>query len=254
MPTPNFHLPLINGASPINIVNDMNALATAIDSALGSLATQAQIAEIKQIAQNAQASANDAAQTASNAKGIADAANTAATTAQATAVSANGTANSALSKANTNEANATNELTFSKIASISQSGNPAIYMDVLFNASQTKFKCYGFIRVKNGNIALQAIPGSAGRYGYKIDCNGALVHKFFELSTGGLSVWDTVASGISASSQAVLAVGSDGNLYACVSNSQTINAGTSSVALFDYPACIYINSDLGDHPTPAEPA
>lgn len=97
MPTPNFDLPLINGASPISIVNDMNALATAADSAMSSLATQGDLASIRTVV-------NQAAKDATTASSKADAAN-------ATAGSASQTASTALSQSNTAIANAQSALT-----------------------------------------------------------------------------------------------------------------------------------------------
>lgn len=72
MPTPNFNLPLINGASPISIVNDMNALATAADSAMGTLATHGDISAVRTIANQAVTNATSAQKTADTAKGAAD--------------------------------------------------------------------------------------------------------------------------------------------------------------------------------------
>lgn len=97
MPTPNFNLPLINGASPISIVNDMNALATAADSAMGTLATQGDLSTIRTVV-------NQAAKDATAAASKADAAN-------ATAGSASQTASTALSQSNTAIANAQSALT-----------------------------------------------------------------------------------------------------------------------------------------------
>lgn len=97
MPTTNFNLPLIDGASPISIVNDMNALATAADSAMGTLATQGDIASIRTVVNQAEKEATAAASKA-------DAAN-------ATAGSASQTASTALSQSNTAIANAKSALT-----------------------------------------------------------------------------------------------------------------------------------------------
>lgn len=109
MPTPTFNLPLINGASPISIVNDMNALANAVDSALAALkagnATAADIELIKQTAQAAQSEASNALTTATKAQG-------AAASAQQTANSANVLA----TKANENSSIATNNATTAKNA------------------------------------------------------------------------------------------------------------------------------------------
>lgn len=87
MPTPNFNLPLINGASPISIVNDMNSLAAAADSAMATLATKGDIDSVKLIA-------NQAAKDATSA-------NSAATRAESTAGNATETASTALSNSNT---------------------------------------------------------------------------------------------------------------------------------------------------------
>lgn len=93
MPTPIFNLPLINGASPISIVNDMNALANAVDSALAALkagsATAADIELIRQTAEASQNIANNAVTAAAKAQGAADAAQKTANTANALATTAN---------------------------------------------------------------------------------------------------------------------------------------------------------------------
>lgn len=93
MSTPAFNLPLINGASPISIVNDMNALANAVDSALASLkvgtATAADIELINKTAEAAQSSANNALTAAAKAQGAATSAQQTATTANALATTAN---------------------------------------------------------------------------------------------------------------------------------------------------------------------
>lgn len=97
MATPTFNLPLISGSSPISIVNDMNALANAVDSALAALkagsATGADIELIKQMAEAAQSSASNALTAATKAQGAAAAAQQTANSANALATSANGNAN-----------------------------------------------------------------------------------------------------------------------------------------------------------------
>ena len=103
MPTPTFNLPLINGASPISIVNDMNALANAVDSALAALkagsATAADIELIRQTAEAAQNTANNAVTAAAKAQGAADAAQQTATSASTIATTANEKASIAASNA-----------------------------------------------------------------------------------------------------------------------------------------------------------
>lgn len=110
MPTPNFKLPLINGASPISIVNDMNALATATDSAMGTLATQGDISAVRTVA-------NQAAKDATAATSKAD-------VASATADTASQTASTALSQSNT--AIATSEQAATSAANAQNSANSAL--------------------------------------------------------------------------------------------------------------------------------
>lgn len=114
MPTPTFNLPLINGNSPISIVNDMNALATAVDSALAALkagtATAADIELIKQTAEAAQNIANNAVTAAASAQGAADSAQQTANTANVLATTAK--ENSAIANGNATAAkNAADALT-----------------------------------------------------------------------------------------------------------------------------------------------
>lgn len=97
MPTPTFNLPLINGNSPISIVNDMNALANAVDSALAALkagtATASDIELIRQTAEAAQSTASNAVTASTKAQGAADAAQQTANTANALATTANENSN-----------------------------------------------------------------------------------------------------------------------------------------------------------------
>lgn len=114
MPTPTYSLPLINGSSPISIVNDMNALANAVDSALAALkagtATAADIALINQTAEAAQSGANNALTAAAKAQGAADSAQNTASTANVLATTAN--ENSTIATANATAAkNAVDALT-----------------------------------------------------------------------------------------------------------------------------------------------
>lgn len=106
MPTPNFNLPLIDGTSPISIVNDMNALAIAVDAALAALPTTNEIANIKVIASNANDNAIAATRNATEAKTVAQSAQENASSANATAAVANNTANTALTNANNAQATA----------------------------------------------------------------------------------------------------------------------------------------------------
>jgi hypothetical protein len=114
MPTPAFNLPLINGASPISIVNDMNALANAVDSALAALkagtATAADIELIRQTAEASQSTANNAVTASAKAQGTADGAQKTATTANVIATTANENSNIANANA-TSAKNAADALT-----------------------------------------------------------------------------------------------------------------------------------------------
>lgn len=104
MATSTFNLPLINGASPIAIVNDMNALANAVDVALASVkagtATAQDIELIKQTAEAAKSIANNALTAAAKSQGAADSAQQTATTASVLATTANDNSTIATSNAN----------------------------------------------------------------------------------------------------------------------------------------------------------
>lgn len=103
MPTSTFNLPLIDGASPISIVNDMNALANAVESALASLkagtATAADIELIKKTAEAAQSSASNALTAAAKAQGAAASAQQTANTANVLATTASDNSNIATGNA-----------------------------------------------------------------------------------------------------------------------------------------------------------
>lgn len=115
MATPNFNLPLIDGSSPISIVNDMNSLATAADSAMGTLATHGDLASIRTVADQA---AKDATAAASKA----DAANATAGSASQTASTALAQSNTAISNAQSAlaDANTANELASSAVQSVNK--------------------------------------------------------------------------------------------------------------------------------------
>jgi len=254
MPTPNFNLPLINGASPISIVNDMNSLATTVDSAMGTLANASDLASIRTTANNAASTANTAAETAETAKGTAEAANAAAVSAQSAATAANGTANTALANAGNANATIANLFNFKQIANQTQPGNANVQITVLLNANSTLFKFYGYIRCVNGTLNLSAIPGSDGKYGYKVDCGGALAKKYFEISAGGPGAWDKLSNVWDRIGQSSAAVGSDGNLYLGLTTASSITTTANTIYLQMYPACLHVNADLGDAPTPINPA
>lgn len=254
MPTPNFNLPLINGTAPISIVNDMNSLATAADAAMGTLAKTSDLASIRTTANNAASTANTATETAETAKGTAEAANAAAVSAQSAATAANGTANTALANAGNANATIANLFNFRQIANQTETGNANVQITVLINANATLFKFYGYIRCVDGTLNLTAIPGSDGKYGYKVDCGGALAKKYFEISTGGPGAWDQIANVWARVGQSSAAVGSDGNLYLGLSASSNITTSSNTIYIQMYPACLYVNADLGDTPSLIAPS
>lgn len=130
MPTPNFNLPLINGASPISIVNDMNGLANATDSAMATLATKGDIDSVKLIA-------TQAAKDATNA-------NSAATRAETTAGNATETASTALSNSTTAVARAENANT---------TANEANQLATLAQSSVQKFISETVTTINRANAA-----------------------------------------------------------------------------------------------------
>lgn len=126
MSTPTFNLPVISGSSPISIVNDMNALANAVDAALAALqsgtASAADIELIKQSAEAAKNVANNAITAAAKAQGAATSAQETANTANALATTANENSSIANSNATTAK-NAVDALT----AIMGQAANSDFY-------------------------------------------------------------------------------------------------------------------------------
>lgn len=167
MPTPTFDLPLINGASPISIVNDMNALANAVDAALAALkagtATAADIELIKQTAEAAQGSAGNALTAAAKAQG-------AAASAQQTANSANALATTA----NDNSAIATGTATSAKNAVDALTA-------ILGQAASSDFYNYG----STGYVQASA-PGRTYNDWNWVWCNGVLCFSGRETVSGTL--------------------------------------------------------------------
>lgn len=213
MPTPNFNLPLINGASPISIVNDMNALATATDSAMGRLATQGDISSVNTKAQTAldtatkaQAVADKASAEAKTANDAAATANSAALAAKSSANDAQQSANSAYTLANTIQNGISSAETYRKAGAYILSD--ANYSAVLYVSDDNKnFKLIGDVV---GTKSKSAIPGLSGSYGAKLTTDsplGALKTALEIPGVGFLHLSDGGAYG------AKIAVGTDGNIY-----------------------------------------
>lgn len=213
MPTPNFNLPLINGASPISIVNDMNALATAADSAMGRLATQGDISTANTKAQTALDTATKAQADADKASAAAKTANDAAATANSTALAAQSSANdaqqsanSAYSLANTIQNHISAAETYTKAGTYHLSDTT--YSATLYVADDNKhFKLIGDAV---GTKSKSAIPGLAGLYGAKLTTDsplGALRAAVDIPAVGFLRLSD------GATYTGRIAAGTDGNIY-----------------------------------------
>lgn len=226
MPTPNFNLPLINGASPISIVNDMNALATAADSAMGTLATHGDISAANTKAQTALDTATKAQAGADKASAAAKTANDAAATANSTALAAQSSANDAQQSAN-NAYTLANTIQngISASATYTKAGSYALtdanYSAEVYVADDNQnFKLIGDVV---GTKSKSAIPGLTGFYGVKLTTDsplGALREAIAIPGVGFLRLSDGGVYG------AKIAVGTDGNIYLDPSKS---NATLTSV-------------------------
>ena len=257
MPTPNFNLPLINGASPISIVNDMNALASAADSAMGTLATQGDIAAVKTVANNANSTAAQSSAYADEAKSIANAANTAAASANGVANTANNTANSAYSLATDTDTFIKNYTTFDLVPIEQPSGISTSKFDfhVAVNRNRTAFRIWGQFYFTHGdNVPLTSIPGQT-RYGIKLTNSSPLspVTKSYTFSLG-IGTWDTftlIGQGKIGLTSA--AVGTDGNIYVATYERNAITPATSTAYYCVAAPAQYINADFGDTPQAVNP-
>ena len=179
MPTPNFNLPLINGASPISIVNDMNSLATAADSAMSTLATQGDISAVKTQVTNANQVATAAQAEAVKASGAAEAASESAATANATANAAKGSAdnaNAAVTALKTQTDKIESHVYFQDMERNSKNPFPVQGWNAKRSNDFTRFEINGYIGIKPDgggdyvdNAAVIAakviVPGTSGIYG-----------------------------------------------------------------------------------------
>lgn len=257
MPTPNFNLPLINGASPISIVNDLNSLATATDSAMGTLATQGDIAAVKTVADNANKTATQSASYADEAKSIANTANAAATSAGGVANTANTTANSAYSLATDTDTFIKNYTTFDLVPSEQPAGIPTSKLDfhVAVNRNRTAFRIWGQFYFSHGDsVPLTAIPGQT-RYGIKVTNTSPLlpVNKSYTFSLG-IGTWDSFTNiGQGKIGLTTAAVGTDGNIYVATFERNSITPSTSNAYYCIAAPAQYINADFGDAPQTVNP-
>lgn len=257
MATPNFNLPLINGASPISIVNDMNSLATSVDSAMGTLATQGDIAAVKTVANNANTAAAQSAVAANEAKAVAETANAAASSASGVASTANATANSAYSLATDVETFINNYTTFDLVPTDQPSGISTSKFDfhVAVNRNRTAFRIWGQFYFTHGDsVPLVSIPGQT-RYGIKLTTTAPLlpVPKSYTFSLG-IGTWDTftlIGQGKIGLTSA--AVGTDGNIYVATYERNAITPAASTAYYCVAAPAQYINADFGDTPQPVNP-
>lgn len=226
MPTPNFNLPLINGASPISIVKDMNSLATAADSAMGTLATQGDISATNTKAQTAldtatkaQAGADKASAAAKTANDTAATANSTALVAQSSANDAQQSANSAYTLANTIQNAISASETYTKAGAYALSDSN--YNATLYKADDNQhFKLIGDVV---GTKSKTAIPGLSGFYGAKLTADSPLGALRDALEIPGVGFLRLADGGVYG---ARIAVGTDGNIYIDPSKS---NATLTSV-------------------------
>ena len=257
MPTPNFNLPLITGASPISIVNDMNSLATAADSAMGTLATQGDITAVKTLADNANSAASQSSVYAEEAKKLANAANTAATSASGVASTANTTANSAYSLATDVDTYIKNYTTFDLVETLRPSGisTDKFEFHVAVNRNKTAFRIWGRFYFTHGDsVPLVSIPGQT-RYGLKLTSSSPLspVVKSYTFSLG-IGTWDTyTAIGQGKIGLTSAAVGTDGNIYVATYEHNAITPNTSTAYYCMAAPAQYINADFGDTPQDVKP-
>ena len=257
MATPNFNLPLINGASPISIVDDMNSLATAVDSAMGTLATQGDIAAVKTVANNAISTATQSSVDADKSKTIANTANAAANAASEAANTANATANAAYSLATDVETFINNYTTFDLVPTEQPSGLSTSKFDfhVAVNRNRTAFRIWGqFYFTQGDSVSLVSIPGQT-RYGIKLTNTSPLlpVPKSYTFSLG-IGTWDSfnlISQGKIGLTSA--AVGTDGNIYVATYERNAITPAASTAYYCMAAPAQYINADFGDTPQPVKP-
>lgn len=257
MATPNFDLPLINGASPISIVNDMNSLATAVDSAMGTLATQGDIAAVKTVANNANNTASQSTISANEAKAIANTANDAATSASGAANTANATANSAYSLATSVETFINNYTTFDLVQTEQPAGISTSNFDfhVAVNRNRTAFRIWGkFYFTQGDSVSLVPIPGQT-RYGIKLTNSSPLspITKSYTFDLG-IGTWDNFTNiGKGKIGLTSAAVGTDGNIYVATYERNAITPGASTAYFCSAAPAQYLNADFGDTPQPVNP-
>lgn len=179
MPTPNFNLPLINGASPISIVNDMNGLAAAVDAAMGTLSSQGDISAIRTQVTNANKVASEAQAEAVKANGAAAAASKEAATAIATANAAKATADKAVNLASalkTQIDKIESHVYFQSMELHEKNPFPANTWRGMRSNDYSRFEINGFIGVKPKGgegyasyadivAAKTVIPGTTAAYG-----------------------------------------------------------------------------------------
>lgn len=257
MPTANFNLPLIDAGSPISIVNDMNALATATDSAMTQFSTAGSLDAIRTLANNANTVANQANTTAEAAQSTANAAateataaNSAAQSANALAATANTNANSAISQAQQANADLRNYFNFHVHSRYTPSWAGTNTLTLVFNADKTLFKLYGKVKTST-SVTESLIPGYTATYGLKVSSNSPFGSVSTPYIINGLGVVSTLAtiSGTSVTKElhsARVGIGTDGNIYLDPTNRSSAYTYSANQAEYVYTACLLVNANYGD--------
>lgn len=234
MPTPNFNLPTINGASPISIVNDLNGLAYAADAAMGNLATQGDISAIRTQVTNANKVATEAQTEAVKATGAAEAASEAAETANATANAAKGSAdnaNAAVTALKTQTDKIESHVYFHELERHAKNPFPANSWRGMRSNDYSRFEINGFVGVKPDGgdgyashadiiAARTVIPGTTAAYGVPLFIIGKQPTNAIAINSGMFFRTDNRSDPYSYNAAFIcnIYVGTDGVAYVATEN------------------------------------
>lgn len=252
--TTNYNLPQFVGSDKPAWLGDINPAMAAIDTAIKTADTTAQ-----------QGVADAAtAQTAANT------ADTKATAAQTAAETAQNTANTAIANTSSNAGRITTleqAFNFTNIRHIAElpaggTGGWARGCDLTLaqNADGSVFKFYGLYIPTNNtasavSVSKPQVAGLTGVYGiatglyltdapdeaYQVTCAGL----YYTAATGSY-IWN------SSMWQTGIAVGTDGQIYISVNNSQNESIPGNQLRFHEFYPCVYFNTNFGDKPTSGE--
>lgn len=249
MPTPNYNLPLITPASPISIVDDMNGLATAVDSALAQKPDSGDVTQIRTLATQANETANTANSTASSAISAANSANTTAQNAVSLASQANTLSNEVTSYLSlTNTGHITTDTVTPQLRIWNQSvTNPVFTADsgtftfdlyYAINAAGTYGKIYGRVTMFNLSTSGSIVPMlifPSGTFPIQIPSAN------YAINYAGLTV---MANADYASAPGDMLIMSDGRVGL---NSTYLSNYKTTVRTYYWP-CAYVFANFGDSP------